>query len=394
MPVRTKPLLIRITTAPISLRYLLAGQMRFMSENGMEVIMVSSDGKELEGLTEAERCQHYIIPMARAIHPIKDLIALWKLVWYFKKIKPDIVHSHTPKAGLLGMLAARIACVPHRIHTVAGLRYVTTHGIMRSLLKGMEWITNLAAQHVWPNSIRMHQFMLHEKIVSAKKSKVIRKGSSNGVDLNRYAKSKLMPATLKKIKEAIQYQEGCKYFLVSGRLTKDKGIPEVIESFIQLANLHANVKLILVGQYEPLLDPLPENTISLIHNHPSIKLIPWTSELEYYMAIADFLVHASHREGFPSTLLQAGAMECPILCSNIDGNIDLIEHEKTGFLFEKGDAKQLLQLMQRVFDDHTSVKICCENCYQLITHDYDQRVIHAELLDNYRNILNQNFQFN
>ena len=153
------PKLIRITTAPISLNVLLSGQMHFMKENGFEVVMVSSDGTELETVRANEQCRHHIIPMTRRMTPFGDLRCLWLLYRFFKKEKPDIVHSHTPKAGLLAMLAARFAGVKIRIHTIAGLRFVTTKGISRKVLIAMEKLTGKAATHVWPNSFSLERYI-------------------------------------------------------------------------------------------------------------------------------------------------------------------------------------------------------------------------------------------
>src|SRR5690349_12331863 len=151
------PKIIRITTAPISLKLLLKGQMRFMQENGFDVVMVSSEGKEWEEVIATEGCRHQVIPMTRRLTPFADLRSLWRLYRFIRKEKPDIVHSHTPKAGLLGMLAAKFAGVKVRIHTVAGLRFMTSKGLTRKILVSMEKLTAKAATHVWPNSFSLLQ---------------------------------------------------------------------------------------------------------------------------------------------------------------------------------------------------------------------------------------------
>ena len=161
------PKLIRITTAPLSLNVLLKGQMRYMNENGFDVVMVSSDGNELELVKRNEGCRHHIIPMTRKMTPFTDLRCLWLMYRFFKKEKPDIVHSHTPKAGLISMLAARMAGVKIRIHTIAGLRFMTAKGMSRKILVAMEKLTARAAQHVWPNSFSLLEYTgSHRSLVS------------------------------------------------------------------------------------------------------------------------------------------------------------------------------------------------------------------------------------
>jgi hypothetical protein len=181
------PKLIRITTAPISLKVLLAGQMRYMNANGFDVVMVSSDGPELADVLRNEQCRHMIIPMTRKMTPFADVRSLWLLYRFFKKEKPDIVHSHTPKGGLLAMLAAKFAGVKIRVHTIAGLRFMTSKGMTRKVLVFMEKLTGRAATHVWPNSFSLLDYIIENKLVTPSKLEVISKGSSNGINLGRFS---------------------------------------------------------------------------------------------------------------------------------------------------------------------------------------------------------------
>ena len=136
----------------MALSYLLPGQMHFMASHGFDVLMISADGKELPAVIEKEQCRHMIVPMTRKITPIQDLKCLFQLIRIFKKEKPDIVHTHTPKAGLLGMLAAKYCGIKVRIHTVAGLPLMVEKGFKYQLLKFIEKLTYAAASQVWPNS--------------------------------------------------------------------------------------------------------------------------------------------------------------------------------------------------------------------------------------------------
>src|SRR5690606_18602345 len=168
-----KPKLIRITTVPQSLRGLLKGQLKFMSENGFDVIGVSSPGEALNDVEKNEGVKTVGIEMTRTISPLKDLQALFRLIHLFRKEKPQIVHTHTPKAGLLGMMAAKIAGVPHRLHTVAGMPLTVATGTKRHLLKQMEKLTYACATKVYPNSLGLKKIILEEKFTFPKKLKVI-----------------------------------------------------------------------------------------------------------------------------------------------------------------------------------------------------------------------------
>lgn len=148
----------------MALGYLLPGQMRFMAGNGFDVLMISADGKELAAVIENEKCRHIIVPMTRKITPFQDVTCLIRLIKIFRKEKPDIVHTHTPKAGLLGMLAAKVCGVKIRIHTVAGLPLMAESGFKYRLLKFIERLTYAAANQVWPNSQSLFNFISEKKL--------------------------------------------------------------------------------------------------------------------------------------------------------------------------------------------------------------------------------------
>lgn len=381
------PKIIRITTAPISLNVLLPGQMKYMSEQGFEVVMVSSDGPELKTVLEREGCRHQIIPMTRRMSPFADLKCLWHLYKFVKKEKPDIVHTHTPKAGLLGMLAAKLAGVKLRIHTVAGLRYVTTKGIGRRVMVFMEKLTGKAATHVWPNSNSLKRFIEENKLVSPSKLEVIGYGSSNGVKLSRYSVTALGGDKLEAVKTHINYNEKLRYFLSVGRIVNDKGIDELTNAFVRVYKDNPDTRLVLVGAFEDEVDPVSDTTKEILKTHPGIIMAGWSDAVEYYMHLAFALIHPSHREGFPNVLLQAGAMNCPIICSRIEGNIDIVEHNKTGLIFEVKKEDELFSTMQYALGQPLQMKELAGNLRQRIEQYFDQPILHSFLHKRYLQLL-------
>lgn len=381
------PKLIRITTAPISLNVLLPGQMRFMRENGFDVLMVSSDGPELKTVLEREGCRHHIVPMTRKMSPFTDLRCLWLLYKLFRKEKPDIVHSHTPKAGLLAMLAAKLAGVKFRLHTVAGLRYVTTKGMSRRILVAMEKLTGMAASHVWPNSASMKAFIEKNKLVDPRKLEVIGHGSSNGVNLQRYSPSAIQENILDQIKSQIHFDPALFYFLSVGRLVHDKGMDELVGAFIKIHDQYPHTRLILVGAFEDEVDPVSDKTRELIKTHPGIIAAGWSDAVEYFMHFSNVLVHPSHREGFPNVLMQAGAMGCPIICSAIDGNTDIVQQGKTGLLFEVMNEQELVKQLQRAINEPAVMKTMADQLLHNIQTYYDQRVVQQFLHQKYLQLL-------
>jgi glycosyltransferase involved in cell wall biosynthesis len=383
------PKLIRITTAPLSLNVLLSGQMRYMQANGFEVIMISSDGKELELVKRNEGCRHQVIPMTRKMTPFTDLRSLWLLYRFFRKEKPDIVHSHTPKAGLLAMLAAKLAGVKIRIHTIAGLRFMTSTGFSRKVLVAMEKLTARSATHIWPNSFSLMNYIKENKLVKPAKLEIIGMGSSNGIDLSRYSLSSLKPDKLQEIKKLINYDEELVYFLSVGRLVHDKGIDELVHAFIAIHAKNNLVRLILVGAFEDEVDPVSNETKEILKAHPGIIMAGWSDAVEYFMAFSCALVHPSHREGFPNVLLQAGAMLCPVICSGIGGNVDIVEHEKTGLLFEVKDQARLQERLEQALADPLVLQQYARALRSKIEQHYDQPVVHLYLRNKYRDVLGQ-----
>ena len=378
--------IIRITTVPMALKYLLAGQMKYMQENGFDVLIISADGQELADVIKNEGCRHLIVPMTRKITPFRDLKCLFQLIKIFRSEKPDIVHSHTPKAGLLGMLAARYCRIKTRIHTVAGMPLMSATGIKRNLLTYIEKLTYKSATHIWPNSFSLRDYILEHRLAPEKKLMVISRGSSNGVDVDRFDRAKIQPEILNNIKTSLNYNIENEYLLCIGRLVKDKGIPELVKVFNSLKKDYPYLMLILVGRFEQDLDPLPKDIIHEIRSNPDIIHVEWSDQVEYYMELANYFIFPSHREGFPNVLLQAAAMELPIICSRIEGNIDIVEHVYTGLMFDKGDEEQLMEQIEYAVNHPEDMRFMADTLYGYITKGFARETIWNKLLEAYNQL--------
>lgn len=372
----------------MALRYLLPGQMHFMASHGFDVLMISADGKELPEVIAHEQCPHIIVPMTRKITPVQDLRCLFKLVRIFRKEKPDIVHTHTPKAGLLGMLAAKIAGVPVRIHTVAGLPLMAETGFKYQLLSFIEKLTYAAAKEVWPNSNSLKKYIVDHRLCKTAKLRIIAKGSSNGINIDRFNEAALDNKVLEEIKQQLHYSPNITYLLCIGRLVKDKGLVELVNVFTQLQKNNDTLRLVLVGEYEASLDPLPAATLQEIASNPGIVHIRWTNQVEYYMELADIFVFPSHREGFPNVLLQAGAMKLPVVCSRITGNIDIVTHHETGLIFDKGNVQQMLEQLHFALAQPQRMQAMAEALQLDIQQHYRRENIWQNMLDTYKSLVN------
>ncbi|MEB2775470.1 glycosyltransferase family 4 protein [Algoriphagus sp. D3-2-R+10] len=382
------PKLIRITTVPISLKLLLAGQIKFMREQGWDVLMVSADGRELPQVIKAEGARHEVIPFTRKITPFQDLKCLWQLYKLIKKEQPNIVHTHTPKAGLLGMIAAKLAGVHVRIHTLAGIPFMAAEGGKKGLLEKMEKVTYNSSTHVWPNSNGLKKFVLEKNLCPSEKLTVIGKGSTNGVDLEKFNRGVLKENHLVAATMRILPGEDDFIILSVGRLVKDKGIQELVDAFLS-SKIVGKSKLVLLGSFEQDLNPLDPETIKIITDHPRIVQIDWSDHVAHYLALADVLVHPSHREGFPNVLLEAGAMEVPVICSDIIGNTDVITQQKTGLIFPVKNVEVLKEAMEFAYVKRDKMAELAANLYKEVCENYERTQVQNKIYAEYQRILKQ-----
>lgn len=381
-----KPKLIRITTVPGSLRSLLKGQLKFMSENGFEVIGVSSPGEALNDVEKNEGIKTVGIEMTRSITPLQDLKALVQLIQLFRKEKPQIVHTHTPKAGLLGMMAARIAGVPHRLHTVAGMPLTVATGSKRQLLNQMEKLTYACATKVYPNSFGLEQIILGEKFTSPTKLKVIGKGSSNGIDTSEFDPKKVSETTKKEIRKNLGIKEDDFVFLFVGRVVKDKGINELVQAFINLETNNTNCHLVIVGSYENDLDPVLPETEYQINNHSRIHAVGYKSNVIDYFAMADVLTFPSYREGFPNVVMQAAAMQLNCIVSDINGCNEIVTNNENGWIVPVKDEESLTNRMQWCVNNPSESKTMGMKSREIMISDYERSFVWKEIVKEYQKL--------
>lgn len=375
--------LLRITTVPISLKYLIKGQMAFMRQNGFEVIMGSAAGEEIEGVIKNEQCRHVIFPFTRKITPLKDIKALFLLYRFLKKEKPQIIHSHTPKAGTVGMLAAKLAGVPVRLHTVAGLPLMESRGFKSKLLNAVEKITYSCAKRVYPNSFGLQKIILQHRFCKPDKLKVIGNGSSNGID-TLFFHPEIIPVSVKtELIEKWGITTTDFVFIFVGRLVKDKGINELVTAFTRLNIKHQNTKLLLVGPFENYLDPLFPETVQEIETNTNIISVGFQNDVRPYFAISHCLVFPSYREGFPNVVMQAGAMGLPSVVTDINGCNEIIQEEYNGLIIPPKNTKALEEAMLRILEESTLAKKMAGNSRESIISRFDQLTLWKLIKEEY-----------
>ena len=379
--------LFRITTVPVSFKHLINGQMNYMNNNGFNVTMISSSGKELDNVIENEGCPHIILEMTRKITIFKDFLATYKLYKILKKEKPHIVHTHTPKAGIVGMLASYLANVPIRLHTVAGLPLIETAGIKRIILNFVEKLTYRLSTKVFPNSFGLKKIILENKFTTIDKLKVIGNGSSNGIDTSYFNPNLFSFDEKQTLRNNLQIQENDFVFLFVGRIVSDKGINELIEVFNKLSENINNIKLLLVGPSEEDLDPLNENTKQYIESNKKIISVGYQDDVRSYFAISNVLVFPSYREGFPNVVMQSGAMGIPSIVSDINGCNEIVENNNNGIIVQKKNVKALYNAMNKIYSDKNFYKKIKSNCRSLIKTRFERKIFLKLLKNEYKNFL-------
>ena len=372
--------LIRTSTIPASLENLLKGQLKMLSKY-YNVLAVSSPGDDMETIEEREGVRTIAIPMERRISLIKDFISLIRLIVLFAKERPDMVHSITPKAGLLSMLAAWITRVPVRMHTFTGLVFPTATGKMQKLLIAMDRLTCFCATHINPEGEGVKRDLVNYNITS-KPLHIIANGNVNGIDLEYFDK------TPEVVEKACSYKkEGTFTFCFVGRMVRDKGINELVHSFLRLYQKDERVRLLLVGPFEKELDPvMPEVEEHILH-HPGICYMGYQNDVRPFLVASDALVFPSYREGFPNVVIQAGAMGLPAIVTDINGCNEIVLPDLNGVIIPSKDEQALYESMKYFASHPVEVERMAANARPLIASRYEQRIVWNALLDEYKSII-------
>lgn len=380
-----KTKIIRIVTVPESFT-LFKGQMLFMKDS-FDFVGISSNGETIEEVEQRENIKIERIEFTRTISPFKDFISLVKLILFLKKESPCIVHTHTPKAGTIGMIAAWLCRVPIRIHTVAGLPLLETTGIKRSLLNLVEIITYACSTEVYPNSSGLKNIIIEQHFCKPKRLKVIGRGSSNGIDTDYFNPYLFSESDRSKLRNELAIHENSFVFIFVGRLVGDKGVNELVLAFDNISKKYTLAKLLLIGGRENELDPLHKETELLLQNNQSIIQTGHQSDIRPFLFLADVLTFPSYREGFPNVVMQAGAMGLPSIVSDINGCNEIIKEGVNGILIPVKDENALYQKMEEVLTDSKLRTQLAKPARKMIVERYEQEYVWKKQLEEYVRLL-------
>lgn len=369
--------IIRAVTVPMSLGFCREVMIK-LRDNGHEMVAVTSPGPELDALRDNDGFKTIEVAMERRMAPFKDIKSLFKLIKVFRKERPDVVHSMTPKAGLLCMMAGWLTGVPVRIHTFTGLVWPTSTGIKRQILKMTDRITCACSTHVIPEG----QGVLNDLKsggITRKPMKVLGYGNVMGIDLERFNPERF-------IRKA---NDGTMTFLFVGRIVGDKGINELVEAFVALNKEYSNTRLKLIGRYEENLDPIKPETKQIIDEHEAIELAGaryGDNLLQEYMD-ADIFVMPSYREGFPNTVIEAGAMNLPSVVTDINGSREIITDGENGLIVPPQTTETLYAAMRRLVEDEVLRNSIIKNARPMIASRFEKSFVQQCLIDFYDEII-------
>ena len=337
--------ILYVTTISMTLDYFLKGVMTDLVKAGNEVVAVSSPGEWMPSVKALEGVKVIEVPMERRISPFKDLRSLWRLYKVIRAERPDIVHSFTPKAGLLAMMASKLAGIRIRVHTFTGLVFPTSTGLKKRLLMTTDRVTCSCATHIIAEGQGVRKDLVDAGI-TRKDVNVLGHGNIRGIDMNWYDRS----ADVMELADKLRVP-GVFTFLFVGRVVRDKGISELVEAFKGLAA--GNTRLVLVGPFEDDVDPVPEDVRKYIQEAPEIITtgeVLGKGLLAWYAA-SDCFVLPSYREGFPNTVLEAGAMGLPSIVTDINGSREIISDGVNGLIVPTHNSETLLEAMRKMLID-------------------------------------------
>ena len=375
-----KPKIIRACTVPMSVIFVTG--MLLELQKRYEVILLSSPGYELDEAEKKFGVRGVHVPMERHISFGRDFISLCRLVYVFLREKPAMVHSMTPKAGLLCMIAAWLTRVPVRVHTFTGLVFPTATGLKRKILMLTDRLTCACATHVIPEGEGVKNDLLKNGITK-KPMKVLGYGNVRGIDMVRFDRRPEVMTLAQKIRKDDVFT-----FIFVGRIVRDKGINELCQAIDLLAGI-TPVRLLLIGLYEDDLDPISQPSKDIIENNPSIEYLgsKFGEELLAYYASADCFVFPSYREGFPNTVLEAGAMGLPSIVTDINGSREIIVQGENGVIIPPRDSDALYKAMLDMIRNKPARERMAANARKMIASRFEQGFVRKCLMDYYDEIL-------
>ena len=380
--------LVHVTTVSESLGFL-RGQLSFYKKKGFQVYAVSSPGNTLYDIAESEQVKAIAVPMMRRISPFHDIKSLVLLYCLFLRIRPHIVHAHTPKAGLLATIAAWLAGVPVRVYTIRGLPILTQRWPKTFILSITERIACTLATRVFCVSHSLMQVVLNKRLCPNRKIEVLLKGSGQGVDaIGRFNPELQSCKTRNSILQKWDVPSDSLVIGFVGRIVKDKGIHDLIEAWKVIKERFPKARLLLIGCYETA-DIIDLEVRDIIQKDSNICHVEWTYDVAAYYTVMDIVVLPTYREGFPNVPLEAASMKLPVVTTDVPGGRDSVINGVTGILIPPRDSGELAQAIIRLLENPDLRCMMGEAGRIRVLRDFRPEDIWKALAQEYSNLLVQ-----
>jgi glycosyltransferase involved in cell wall biosynthesis len=380
-----RPVVLNVVTSSLTVR-ILQGQLPYLRDKGFDVVVVSSAGKHLDQAAGIEGVTTIAMPMARGIAVVRDLGTLWRLCRVIRALRPAITNVGTPKAGLLGGIAAWWSRVPCRFFTLRGLRFETTKGLMRWILVRADSLSCRLAHRVICVSKSLCDEAIASGITSREKAVVLGSGSSNGVDPSAFEPTAERNRRAAELRTKLAIPSLAPVVGFVGRLTPDKGIPELFKAFLQLRHEFPDLRLLLLGRFEDE-DPVPAEIRKSLEEHRHVILAGLDDDTAPYYALMDVFVLPSHREGLPNVVLEAHAAGTPVAAARATGTVDVVIDGETGLLFPLGDVGRLAEAVRALLTDKALATKLAQGGRDRVLREFRQEQVWEALSQEYLRLL-------
>lgn len=378
-------ILAHAITVPFSLT-MIEENVSYMSKHGFDIHVISSSGPQLSEFSSRQNAIIHEVEMTRKISPVTDLISLLRLVHVLRKIRPDIIEAHTPKAGILGMLAARICNVPVRIYYIHGFPFLTANGFRYRLLLWTDKIACYFANQVLCVSHSNRAIAVQRSICEPAKIKVLLNGGSKGIDTD----IEYHPSSERSSRSCIRnnYSIPRDAFVIGfvGRIVRDKGIPELLESWSCLRNEYPKLHMLIIGPFEERDHIAPEDEV-ILRRDERIHLTGFLNYTRPFYDAMDLFVLPTLREGLPSVLLEAAAMELPIVSTRVPGCVDAVEDNVTATLVPPEDPLSLTKAVRAYLDDEQLCVSHGKAGRELVKNNFQKKLVLQAVYAEYNRLL-------
>jgi len=385
---KNNPKICVITTIDASLDGLFPGFYPLLISKGYDVVGIcadTSDGLRSENVRK-QGVRVINVPMTREFTIWQDIKCLWALCRIFKKERFDIIHYSTPKASLLAAIAGHIAGASLLLYTLRGLGYSAVNGTKRFMSRWCEKIACLAADRVIAISKSLATEAVREKLLPKNRIEVLGSGSSKGVNLEEFNLNEITRTEAKKIRQKLNITDNTIVIGYAGRLTEEKGINELLEAFRFLCHEYVDLFLLLIGDQDAR-NPLKEKTVELIEKNKRICITGRMNSIPGYLAAVDIFVLPSYREGFGNVIIEASAMQRPVIATDIPGCRDGLVDGDTGYLVKPYDANSLYQSLKKLVCDPSERIRLGLNGEKWVTKHFDRKIVWARLISVYEQML-------